>query len=50
MGWSEYRNGKWTQKQLSTDSTVSTEDTDLPPAIQEYRVHPRGDVGDSSHH
>ena len=34
MGWSEYRNGKWTQKQLSTEAIYDKLDTSNPPVPQ----------------
>ena len=45
MAWSEYRNGKWTQKQLSTDALTTTNDSDIIPPINAYNFIP-SDVGD----
>jgi hypothetical protein len=38
MGWSEYRNQKWTQKQLSADSVY---DLEPPFYVNNYRFTPR---------
>lgn len=38
MGWSEYRNQKWTQKQLSADAVY---DLDPPFDVNHYRFTPR---------
>ena len=45
LAWSEYRNGKWTQKQVSTDSVISTNDAATVPDIRKYQFVPT-DVGD----
>ncbi|WPD23166.1 MAG: neuraminidase-like domain-containing protein [Candidatus Electrothrix scaldis] len=45
MGWSEYRNGKWTQKQLSTEAIYDKPALTSPPAplpnITTYEFIPR---------
>lgn len=46
MAWSEYRNGKWTQKQLSSDALTTSDDSDIIPPIAAYNFVP-SDVGDS---
>ncbi|WP_136667959.1 neuraminidase-like domain-containing protein [Flavobacterium sp. H122] len=39
LAWSEYRNGKWTQKQLSKDAADTTWTTKLP-AIENFKLIP----------
>jgi hypothetical protein len=41
MGWSEYRNGKWTQKQVSIEAIYDTLNTPNAPNINEYEFIPR---------
>ena len=45
MGWSEYRNGKWTQKRISTDAILSGVGSVAPPiGIYEFIPSDTGDV------
>ena len=42
MGWTEYRNGKWTQKQISSEAIYDSEkitNTSFP--LQGYKFYPR---------
>jgi receptor-binding and translocation channel-forming TcA subunit of Tc toxin/ABC toxin-like protein/neuraminidase-like protein len=44
MGWSEYRNGKWTQKQLSAESVYESPLPATLPSIDSYEFIPRIDA------
>ena len=46
MGWSEYRDGKWTQRQLATKPVYETTPTSVLPDISSYEFVPRLVSGD----
>ena len=41
MGWSEYRNGKWTPKQVSTTALYEPNPTTSVPHVRDYEFVPR---------